>query len=218
MESYLAALDEYFCARYSDYVKLSALEGYEMPEVLYVAKDGNIVRRDPSVMRLTGQAKREELLARLKKNAGDVNFTFGYAFIPFSDKFKNPLRKGTFSKLLPAALHACGETAESAGEKLEIEPRFWKKIVKGSLYPEKNLILALALVCAMPIKIATELLASRGFFFDPENVRDVVVEYLLQNGVTNPAMRDRCLAEYNLTSLPIRRNPAEEKEEAHEDL
>ncbi len=217
MENYLAALDEYFCARYSDYVKLSALEGYEMPEVLYVAKDGNIVRRDPSVMRLNRQAKREELLARFKKNAGDVNFTFGYAFIPFSDRIKNPLRKGTFAKLLPAALRACGETAESAGEKLDIEPRFWKKIVKGSLYPEKNLILALALVCHMEIRSAITLLTSRGFFFDAENVRDVVVEYLLQNGVANPEMRDRCLKEYNITCLPIRRAPSAEKEE-HEDL
>ena len=49
---YLRALDEYFCALYSDYVRLSAIEGYAMPDVLYVAEDGNVARRDSSCMRL----------------------------------------------------------------------------------------------------------------------------------------------------------------------
>ena len=45
MENYLKELDERFCERYSDYVKLSAIEGYEMPETIYVATDGNIARQ-----------------------------------------------------------------------------------------------------------------------------------------------------------------------------
>ena len=32
---YVRALDEYFAAQYSDYVKLSALDGYVMPEVVF---------------------------------------------------------------------------------------------------------------------------------------------------------------------------------------
>ena len=32
MENYLEALDEFFCAQYSDYVRISAIEGYVMPD------------------------------------------------------------------------------------------------------------------------------------------------------------------------------------------
>ena len=69
---HLRALDEYFCALYSDYVKLSAIEGYVMPDVLYVASDGNVARRDSSCMRLCHQKNCEELLARFKANLADT--------------------------------------------------------------------------------------------------------------------------------------------------
>ena len=66
--SYLSALDEYFCEQYSDYTKLSAIAGYAMPEVVYVGADGNITRRDSSVMRLSRQKQRGELLEKDRKS------------------------------------------------------------------------------------------------------------------------------------------------------
>ena len=48
-QEFIRALDDYFCAHYSDYVLLSAIDGYVMPDVLYVAEDGNIARRDSAV-------------------------------------------------------------------------------------------------------------------------------------------------------------------------
>ncbi len=203
--NYLRALDEHFCARYSDYVALSAIEGYTMPEVLYVAKDGNIARRDASCMRLCYQRDPEELLARFKEGLADTNFTFSFTFPSWKDRIRDRFAKHTFAKLLPAALARCGETAESAGEKLAIEPRFWNKIVKGSLYPEKNTVLALAIVTGMQQQDVLNLLAVCGFEIDHANVRDVVMEYLIIQKVTNPAMRDECLSEYKITNLPIKR-------------
>ena len=77
---HLRALDEYFCALYSDYVRLSAIEGYVMPDVLYIADDGNVARRDPSCMRLCHQKDCEGVLARFKAGLADTTFTFSFSF------------------------------------------------------------------------------------------------------------------------------------------
>ena len=97
---YLTSLDEYFCAQYSDYVKLSALEGYEMPDVVSVGADGNIQRKDSEVMRLCRQKNRAELLARFKEGLADTEFTFNFSFRPFRDRMRDPFRKFTFAKVL----------------------------------------------------------------------------------------------------------------------
>lgn len=208
--SYIEALDEYFCAHFSDYVRLSALEGYVMPEVLYVAEDGNVARRDSSCMRLCRQSDPAALLQRLKEGFVDASFSFSFSFPSPVDRLADRFRKHTFAKLLPGALQRCGETVQSAGEKLEIDPLFWKKIAKGSLYPEKNTVLALALVCRMQTADTQNLLSVCGFTLDAESVCDVVVRYLLEQKIFNPEMRDACLAEYRLTHLPIRRPGAAE--------
>ena len=207
-QGFLSALDEYFCAHYSDYVRLSAIEGYVMPDVLYVAEDGNIARRDAVCMRLDRQKDAALLLSRLKAGLADTNFTFSFSFRSFRDKLRDCRDKHTFAKLLPAVLAHVSETAASAGALLEIEPRFWEKIVKGKLYPEKNTVLALALVCRLQLADVQNLLSVCGFSLRDDDVRDVVVRYLIEQKIFNPAMRDRCLAEYKIACLPIRRENA----------
>ncbi len=202
---YLNALDDYFSAEYSDYAAIGAIEGYDMPELLYVAPDGNVARRDSSRMRLCYQRERDALLERFKRGLTDTEFTFSFSFPRFFERLRDLRGHKSFHKLLPAVLARCGETAEGAGEKLAIEPRFWRKMVKGRLYPEKGTILALALVCHMQAQDAELLLASRGMAFEKDSVRDVVVEYLIEQRVFNEEMRDRCLSEYSVVNLPIRR-------------
>lgn len=204
MENVISALDEYFCAHYSDYVRLSALKGYVMPDVLFVGADGNVQRRDPSCMRLNRQQDAAALLAELKEELCDTDFTFSFSFRSLRDKICDPFRKYTFKKVLPKVLARCGETAESAGEKLEIEPRFWKAIVRGRLYPEMNTVLALALVCRMQAADVQKLLNVCGFTLSDGIVRDVVVRYLLEQQVFSAPLRDACLREYRITNLPIK--------------
>lgn len=201
---FLRALDEYFCANYSDYVRLSAIEGYKMPEMLYVSDDGNVARRDSACMRLVHQPRCEELLERFKQSLADTTFTFSFSFPTLRERWHDRFEKHTFARLLPEALHHSGETAESAGEKLDVAPRYWQRIVKGRLYPEKNTILALALVARMQWGDLVNLLAVCGFEFREDEVRDVVVRYLLEQKIFNEEMRDACLAEYRLTNLPIK--------------
>ena len=204
-KQYLTSLDEYFCAQYSDYVRLSALDGYVMPDVVTVGADGNIQRKDSQVMRLCHQENAKALLAKLKDELADTEYTFNFSFRSFRDRTRDPFRKYTFAKLLPGALARANETAKSAGEKLNIAPKYWQKIVKGKLYPEKNTIIALALVTAMKQADVNNLLNVMGFSFKKESVRDVVCEYLLTNGIFNETMRDDCLNEYKINTLPIKR-------------
>ena len=213
-KQHLTSLDEYFCAQYSDYVRLSALEGYVMPEVMVVGADGNIQRKDSEVMRLCHQKNPQELLSVLKAGLTDTEFTFNFSFRSSRDRTRDPFRKYTFAKLLPGALSRAGETAESAGAKLNIAPKYWQKIVKGKLYPEKNTVIALALVTGMKKADVSNLLNVMGFSFNKESVRDVVCEYLLTNGIFNAQMRDECLDEYKITTLPIKReNTAQSEQE-----
>ncbi len=207
---YIQGLDEYFCAQYSDYVRITAIEGYVMPEVLYVARDGNIARRDPSCMRLKFQSEPEVLLARFKAGLADTDFTFSFRFPKLKERLHTLFKgkKGSFCDLLPGALARANETAESAGKKLSVEPRFWQGIVKGKLYPEKNTVLALAIVARMQEEDALALLESCGFTLDRTSVRDVVAEYLIVRKIFNPEMRDACLAEYHIENLPIARENA----------
>lgn len=205
METYLKALDEYFCAQYSDYTRISAIEGYKMPDMLYIGKDGNLSRKDSSKMRIAYQKNKDEILQALKKNLVDTDFTFSFRFRTLREKFSDRFQKYTFSKVLPVALKHCNATAEEAGEKLNIEPLFWQKIVKGKLYPEKNVVLALALVCRMQSQDVQNLLNVCGYSMDAESVRDVVVQYLIEQKIFNEEMRDNCLAEYKITNLPMKK-------------
>lgn len=206
MEDFITALDEYFCAQYADYVRLSAIEGYEMPEVVYVDKGGNIARRDSSCMRLIYQKNKDELLKKFKLALCDTDYAFNFSFIPLGERLRMPFKKYTFAKLLPDCLRRAGETVESAGEKLDIGKKFWRKIVKGKLYPSKNTVLALALTCRLQAQDTSNLLAVLGFTFEEDSVRDTVVHFLMAQSIYNENMRDKCLAEYRIENLPIRRS------------
>lgn len=207
-QEFIRALDDYFCAHYSDYVRLCAIEGYVMPEVLYVAEDGNIARRDSSCMRLDRQPARDELLARFKAGLADTAFTFSFSMRTLRDKLRDLRDKQTFSKLLPKVLAHVSEDVTSAGAALDIEPRFWQMMVRGKVYPEKNTVLALALACRLQLQDVQSLLAVCGYSFRDDDVRDVVVRYLIEQRIFNPAMRDACLSEYAIDSLPLRHENA----------
>ena len=65
-QSYIKGLDEHFCATYSDYVRISALEGYKRPDLIFISNDGNVARRDSELMRLSYQKDSAQLLETFK--------------------------------------------------------------------------------------------------------------------------------------------------------
>lgn len=203
--SYIRSLDEYFCARYSNYTRICAIEGYRLPDLIKIDRDGNISRNNSELMRLDRQQNCDTLLETFKQGLQDTDYTFLFSFPSVSERLKDRFRKITFAKLLPKILSRSGETPETAGSKLDIDKTIWKRIVKGSLYPEKNTVLAVALVCRLSEKEAATLLGVCGFTIDDTSVRDVVVDYLLIHKIFNEEMRDTALAEYKIDCLPIRR-------------
>ena len=122
----------------------------------------------------------------LKAGLTDTAFSFSFRPRTFREKWHDLFDKNTFAKHLPSILAHSGETTESAGKKLSVLPEAWQGIVKGKYYPEKNTVLALALVCHMRPQDTNALLVLSGFSFDLSSVRDVVVEYLLERELFNP--------------------------------
>ena len=114
--SYVRELDEFFASQYSDYVKIAAIEGYKMPEMLTVGPDGNITRKESKFMRIIYRENWQEIIANFKAGLEDTEFTFGFSFPSFSDRVKDPFRKLTFAKLLPSVLKKYDVTPESVGE------------------------------------------------------------------------------------------------------
>lgn len=199
MEHVISALDEFFAATYCDYVKIRAIEGYEMPEMVYIGRDGNIQRHELTRMLLCHQKDADVLLKRFKEGLIDETFTYSFRFRTFRELFT----RNEFARLAPAALSRCGASWESAAPLLDVEPRFVEKIRRGKLLPEKNFVIALALVTGMEEQDVKNLFSSCGFAFDDECVRDVVVRFLIEQRVVSPELRDACLREYRITDLPI---------------
>lgn len=199
-------LDDFFCAQYCDYVKICAVEGYKMPEMVVIDPDGNIGRRDQKFMRLCYQKESAVLLARFKAGLADTEFTFDFSYPTLREALGDKFRKQTFAKYLPEVLKRYNETPESVGKKLTLEDVIWRGIVRGKLYPEKNVVMALALVCRMQAADINALFSLCGFELKQDNVRDVVFEYLVRQKIFNEAMRDLCLREYSIDTLPIRRD------------
>jgi hypothetical protein len=176
-----------------------------MPEMITVGKDGNIERRASEQMRLCNQENKESILAALKSSLVDTGFTFTFYVPSLWARLKAKRSKQVFYKLLPVVLSHAKITLEEAGKKLTVDEKYWKKICKGALIPEKNTVFALALTCRMSLTDANELLTVCGYTLSTDKVCDVVVGYLLEQQIFNEEMRDRCLVEYKITSLPIAR-------------
>lgn len=203
--SYIRELDEFFASQYSDYVKIAAIEGYKMPEMLVVGPDGNITRKDSKFMRIVHQENWREVLDNFKAGLADTEFTFGFSFPSFSERTKDIFRKTTFAKLLPTVLKKYDMTPESVEKALSLDERVWQGIVKGKYYPEKCTVMAIALVCRMQMFDVNNLLAVCGFEIRQGSVRDIVFEYLITQKIFNADMRDNCLAEYKIDTIPIGR-------------
>ncbi len=196
MENVISALDEYFCAHFTDYVRLSAIEGYKMPALL--SADG-----DRSYLLLKNQKECAAILAEFKEGLVDTDFTFSFRFRPVRDRIADPFRKFTFAKVLKNVFTRAGETAEGVGERLTIDPAYWKKIAAGKLYPELPTVLAVVLLVGARPEEVQSLLNVCGFTLRDDCVRDVVVRYLLEQRVFSVPLILACLKEYRV-SLPIK--------------
>ena len=157
-----------------------------------------------STMRLAAQEKKAELLASLKARMADPTFSFSFRPLGLVDSLRQRFGKYSFKKYLKTLLATHGLTEQTAAEGLDVTVEIWKKICKGKFLPTKNLIFSLALTAQLSFKETEEMLLLCGEDFDYSIVKDVVISYLLNTRVYNPAMIERALAEYKVANLFIK--------------
>lgn len=208
MYDFIADLDEYFCEKYANYDKLCVLPGYKMPLMQTSTVDEfgrtKAYTLPASTMRLALQEKKAELLATLKPRMTDTTFSFSFRPLGLYMALRNKFSKFGFVKYFKEVLKKYGLTEQTAAEGLDVDPKIWKKICKGKFLPMKNLIFSLALTAQISFEDTEEMLLLCGEEFDYAVVKDVVLSYLLNNRIYNPAMIERAFAEYNVSNLFIK--------------
>ena len=205
---FLNDLDDYFCETYANYDRLCVLPGYRMPKMQDTRVDDygrKIAYTLPAnTMRLALQENKAELLKRVKDGYLDKSFSFTFRPISLWRRFTNLFSKVTFLKVFKEIAAKHGLSAGQVFAPLNVPEEAQKGILKGKFYPSKNLLISMALTAHFNEKETKVLLDICGYEFDFEEVKDVVVTYLLLKGIYNPAMVQAALDEYGVKNLFIK--------------
>lgn len=208
MQDFILDLDEYFCEKYANYDKLCILPGYKMPLMQTSTVDEfgrtKTYTLPANTLRLALQEKKTELLAALKPRMADPTFSFSFRPLGLYMALRNKFSKFGFVKYFKEVLKRYGLTEQTAAEGLDISEEIWKKICKGKFLPSKNLVFSFALTAQISFEDTEEMLLLCGEEFDYAVVKDVVLSYLLNNRIYNPAMIERAFAEYKVENLFIK--------------
>lgn len=196
-------LDDFFMRTYDDYVKICAIRGYQMPDMIVISEDGNVGRKDAEKMKLCYQPDREGLLAVFKEEYIDCDYSFSFRGASPFKRLKNAFDKYAFHKYFRELLQRKRLSAEQAFSRLTLSEDTQKKLLCGAYLPEKITVLSLILSCGLTAREAADLLSVCGMELSDGSVRDVVVKYLVENDVSNPAMQEECLKEYHIESLVL---------------
>ena len=202
---FLTDLDDYFCEVYANYDRLCVLPGYRTPKMQDTRIDEwgrkTAYTLPANTMRLALQENKEEILARLKSGLLDKTFSFTFRPLSLGRRFINVFSRDAFMKIFKFVANKYNLTAEEVLNGLKMPEEARKGILKGRYYPSKNLVLSMGLSARMSYQDTKLLLAAAGYEFDFEDVKDVVVTYLLFKGIYNPEMVKSALEEYSVKNL-----------------
>ncbi len=208
MYDFIIDLDAYFCEKYAGYDKLSVLPGYKMPLMQASETDEwgrtRAYTLPANTMRLATQEKKDELLKELKNRMVDTTFSFSFMPMNFMERTSARFSKQGFYKQLDVILKKYDFTDADALEALNIDKEIWTGIRKNKFWPSKNLVLSLALAAHISASDTWKLLEWSGHTMDYSIVKDVVLGYLLEKKVYNPAMVEAALKEYKVDNLFLR--------------
>ena len=202
---FLSDLDDYFCEQYANYDRLCVLPGYRVPKMQDTRIDEygrkTAYTLPANTMRLALQENKADLLKRVKEGNLDKSFSFTFRPLSLWRRFMGVFEKVTFLKVLKSIAEKHGMTAEQAFSGVEMPEEAKKGILKGKFYPSKNLLLSIALTAHFTDKETDALVGVCGYELDFEEVKDVVVSYLLANGIYNFAMLQAAFNEYGVKNL-----------------
>lgn len=205
MYDFIADLDEYFCEKYANYDKLCVLPGYKMPlmQASEVREDGRTYAYTlpANTMRLALQSEKASLLVELKKKMTDTTFSFSFRPVSVWGRIKGVFSKYALHKHLKVMLGKYGVNDADVLETVDISEEIWKGIRNGKFLPSKNLIFTIGIVGHFSYEDVFALLALCEYTFDYAVVKDVVLSYIFEKKVFNPAMLEAALNEYNVSNL-----------------
>lgn len=205
MYDFMNDLDDFFCEKYENYDKLCTLSGYKMP-VMQATKQDEFGREvgytlPKTEMRLALQEKKSELLAELKTTMWDKTFSFSFTPYKWTEKIAHLFSKDVFHKRFAQLLEMKKYTKDEAAAGLTIRKEIWDGICNGKFAPTKNLVFSLAFAMQLSLEELQALLWLIYEKFDFTEVKDVVVYYLIEQGIYHMDKVRAAFAEYRVENL-----------------
>ncbi len=205
-EDLISDLDAFFSKNYCNFDFITALPSYEPVTVAMLLRSGNRVTEGQQSVnerrKICYQPQKEALLAELKERYVDSSFTYNFSVASLRERMASLFRvRSKGGALLLALVERYGETPSAMPEKLGIAPYVWKKILRGYFVPEKVLLFKLCLLLGVSREDSHTLFKMYGAYYDFEDVRDVVVRYLIEYRVFNREMIEKAFAAYNLRQI-----------------
>lgn len=205
MYDFIADLDEFFCEKYENYDKICTLDGYKMP-TMQATKIDDFGREvgytlPKTEMRLALQAKKTELLAQLKKGMVDKSFSFSFTPYKWTERISHLFNPHVFHKTFKQMLDANKLTKDEARSGLAVRREVWDGICGGKFAPTKNLLFSMAFTLQLSMDEMKKLMWVTYEKFDFAEVKDVVVYYLLEQGIYTMDKVQAAFKEYKIENL-----------------
>ena len=177
-----------------------------MPDVLYVAEDGNVARRDSSCMRLCHQKDCEELLAKASRIARRHHVHLLLLLSHAARAHVRPLPQSSRShSSCPRRCATAARRRRSAGEKLDDRAALLADASsRGGCTPKRTPSSRWRSLRACSGGTCSTCLPCAGLNSARTRCATSWCAISSNRSIFNETMRDACLAEYRLTNLPIR--------------
>jgi hypothetical protein len=205
MYDFIADLDEFFCDRYENYDKICTLEGYKMPKMQATKTDefGREVgyTLPKTEMRLALQTKKCELLAQLKATMIDKSFSFSFTPYKWTELISHLFTPNVFHKVFTKMLAKNHMSKDEARSGLTVRKEIWDGICNGKFAPTKNLLFSMAFALQLSMAELKQLMWVTYEKFDFAEVKDVVVYYLIDQGIYTMDKVHAAFAEYKIENL-----------------
>ena len=153
-ENFIFDLNEYFKKKYENYEMISSMPSYESVTMSMILKNINRIEEGEvasnEMRKIVHQPKADAVLAEIKEKYVDDNFTFSVFVAPRKTRLKAFFApKSTGGAKIAQIISKYGEDVDAFYEKLGIDAKIWKRVIRGTLIPEKVLIFKISLILGL---------------------------------------------------------------------
>ena len=204
-DNFISDLNAYFCKRYPNFDRISSMPSYESVTISMVLKNRNRIEEGAyasnEVRKLAYQPHADQVLSELKARYVDDNFSFSVRVAPWKKRVAAFFGKSFTGHAITSAVKKYGEDPAAMAERLGVDEKVWKNVLKGYYIPEKVLLFKMVLLLGMRREDCDTLMKFCDAYFNFEDARDVVVRYLIDYRVYNRDMIDAAFDEFHLRRI-----------------